>query len=205
MTNHVQESLVKLNQILADKLSQQWLVKWNTAYEAVGVIQTSKSLEYANHHHYVWQQISEVNKNLIPFFSNDIQAHWKIVYTFLENNIGSLIQKFNEEQQRGFKVWDEAIKRIEQQDEHCYVAWGMQNPISIDDIYPVPVKRLYYTNESGWGNPGSMDLPDNATYFDIFKVANNLIVKSGDTHHIFLERLNAINKKPDCYVLSLGS
>ena len=44
--------------------------------------------------------------------------------------------------------------------------------ISIDDIYPFPVKRLYYTNESGWGNPGSMDLPDNAIKLEHFREDN---------------------------------
>ena len=39
-----------------------------------------------------------------------------------------------------------------------------------------------------WGEPISVQIPENATWLDLWRAADQAIIKSGDDHHIFVEK-----------------
>lgn len=53
--------------------------------------------------------------------------------------------------------------------------------------FPGCTKLVY---DGGWGEPGSVTIPENATWVDLWKAAEQLIIKSDsdDLHHVFIEK-----------------
>lgn len=61
--------------------------------------------------------------------------------------------------------------------------------------------KIVLTYDGGWGTPGQRTL-HNPTWFAIWRAANELIVKSGDTHHVFLE---GFTRRGDRVAIATGS
>jgi hypothetical protein len=63
--------------------------------------------------------------------------------------------------------------------------WSMWNFRDFTAI-PFPgITRMKY--DGSWGEPCGTNVPENATWLDLWKAADALIKKSGDDHHIFIE------------------
>lgn len=55
--------------------------------------------------------------------------------------------------------------------------------------FPEAKSMAYQYMRSGWGEDNDAPVPANATWLDLWKVANELVLHSRDLHHIFVERL----------------
>lgn len=68
-----------------------------------------------------------------------------------------------------------------------YSTWSIYETIGhMDDPVPTTAKWLVYKDH--WGEEEvSMPLYDNITWGALWDVADELIVKSGDQHHVFIE------------------
>ena len=76
--------------------------------------------------------------------------------------------------------------------------------LDLDEVpFPGAIKIKY---DGGWGNKCEMDLPVNATWADIWLCADQLIEKSTDLHHNFLESVEEVKKSDGlCLTFYCGS
>lgn len=76
----------------------------------------------------------------------------------------------------------------ELQDEHSLIGvWSLWN---VRDFTAIPFPNATtVTYDTHWGNETVVvNLPENATWFDLWRAAGKCIKKSGDGHHIFIEQ-----------------
>lgn len=96
-------------------------------------------------------------------------------------------------------------------DEHKFKAiWSIYNTHKTDipnclDHHPLnPQARLVYKASHGnWGQDVESETTLGATWLDLYKVANDLIERSGDSHHQFIEGFRKIDD--NTYSLVTGS
>lgn len=67
--------------------------------------------------------------------------------------------------------------------------WSMWDVRDFNDVPFPDVMRMEY--DGGWGEPCGEDIPMCSTWLDLWKVADRLIKKSGDGHHVFIESMYA--------------
>ena len=65
-----------------------------------------------------------------------------------------------------------------------------------------PVESLSYES---WGPTQTIKHGNIATWFDMWKLADQIMRQSGDTHHIFIEAFVEDKKKPGHFKLVTGS
>ncbi len=71
--------------------------------------------------------------------------------------------------------------------------WSHNNELNADAV-GLPGTNLLLVYKQHWGSAGVIEfnLPDNPTWRDLFWAADNLIRRSGDEHHIFIEKFKKI-------------
>lgn len=153
---------------------------------------------------FAWLKISFFHSKMESFLSVKHKKVWGSMYAFLLEKIGNDVIAQENARNECVNSWSEEGAKND-----FMVVWSMPNflkekaPDIKNVVYPLPMKTLVYGGNSGWGNSGKIDLPENATYWDVWSAADKLVRQSGDNHHIFLEGLNLV--KDGVYMLSLGS
>lgn len=147
--------------------------------------------------YFAWKAAEELNK-IIVCANKEICEHWATVYNFLKDEVANdVIAKNNAKEAEVQDVYKVLDKVRETNNLETY--WSMEMPknaegkVDFNIPYPVEVKRVIYTETSGWGQSNIVKLPDNPTYLDVYKAVNEAIVKSGDLHHVFIEGLRHVN------------
>lgn len=141
---------------------------------------------------YVWRSAEEFNKRIVCA-NEEIRKNWSMIYEFLKNDLAKeAIEKEKERQSKEENKW-ETLAKI-QEENKLETVWSTDIPrndkgeIDFRIPYQIPnVQRMIYGTNSGWGNHNYVSLPESPTYLDVYKAANKVIEKSGDTHHIFIE------------------
>lgn len=163
---------------------------------------------FNNSDDFAWQEISKFHL-IKGNFSKEHQAVWDEMYAFLMVAIGHDVIAQKNKENNIIQEWSNlgAIHDF-------VVVWSMNSlkdapPADIkNQPYPTPIDVLHYTANSGWGLTGSIELPKNPTYFDVWSAANTLVKDSGDVHHVFLESINHLPKlggAQNHFYMSLGS
>lgn len=158
---------------------------------------------------FVWESTESFEKAVKGFFNNDLKAQWGVIYQYVKELAGNVIVE-----QENKRIQDEEDEDIVDAIGEAYglsVVWSMEYPrdecqqIDFNKKVPLNWRILAYNENSGWGKANQVELSDNATYLDVWKAADVLVKRSGDSHHIFLEDIIQ-EKFSECkFSLSLGS
>lgn len=108
---------------------------------------------------------------------------------------------YNQEQTL-YENWSETTSRLADAHNLVESVWSI---VDVDDFDEVPfphARWLVYEDYSRTETeePIKIELPENATWLDLWKAANKAIVQSGDSHHIYIED---IRESPDGRMLHL--
>lgn len=158
---------------------------------------------------FVWKSTEAFEKSVKAFLNDELVKQWSLIYEYVKNLAGNVIVE-----QENRRVQDKKDEEVVSEIGNAYdlsVVWSMEYPrdacqqIDFNKKVPFNWRFLAYTTSSGWGTPNKVKLPDNATYLDVWKAADSLVKKSGDSHHIFLEGI-VQEKFSECeFYISLGS
>lgn len=190
-------------------LSAEYLDKLEAVCQAVTHEEISARPGFQQGDGYIWSCAVFLDNNLKPVLDKKHQVSWNLIFTFLKEAIGNDVIAQENMFENSMKAWTDL------QYKHGFkTVWSMSNykempPDIENEIFPMKgIEKLYYHPEySGYGALSSVDLPKNATYLDVWRAADKLIVDSGDTHHIFIEQIINISRLngKDEYVIVTGS
>lgn len=198
-TENIVDVATKFEKAVVNILSQDFRDIVSVVVGAVGSEKYSPRPGYNADDGYLWNKVEFVNKNIAPCFNQEIQADWKKIYTFLHEKVGKCVFEHLAKEAEKQKVVDSIAM-----ENNLNVIWSMPIPKDFEAMYLPHVSSIHYDTNSGWGNPYAVKVDGPLTYLQLWKIANELVVKSGDSHHIFLESVHKKGKSDD-YSLSLGS
>lgn len=137
--------------------------------------------------------IDELQNTLHPDLLSKLTKAKEQIYQGLEN---------------AYRLDDEAFKNNSKHYEIVSQQHGFKTEWSIDEVTDLysphnfhGVTKMIYTNH--WGEIKPVSVPINGSqWVDLWKAANECILKSGDDHHIFIEDFH---QDGDTLMLSTGS
>lgn len=144
--------------------------------------------------YFAWKAAEELNK-IIVCANKEICEHWATVYKFLKDEIANDVIAKNKAKEDEVKAAYEVLNKVRETNK-LETYWSMEMPKNLEGKvdfnipYPVEVKKVLYTETSGWGHSNIVNLPEKPTYLDVYKAVNKAIVNSGDLHHVFIEGLH---------------
>lgn len=157
---------------------------------------------------FVWDIAKKLDEKWKPLISAEWAKVWEEIMNFLQVAIGNDVEAVEAQKENAFDHWENLRLK-----NNFITYWSVRGSrdLIIDitkEVFPVQMKSIsYHPNHSGNGHSGTIELPENATYFDVWSAIDKLTVASGDHHHVFIERVVNISKlstNPE-YVVSLGS
>ncbi len=105
------------------------------------------------------------------------------------------------------KSWEDnwqALNKM-QEENRFMTCWSVSSVKASDMDGKTPkIKTLIYES---WGETQTQEFekPTQMTWFEFWKIANDMIKKSGDDHHIFIEALTPVKGKPGTFKIITGS
>lgn len=129
-----------------------------------------------------------------PHIVKDIKQVYKIISNVCEEEINK---------QEAIEDKNDAQLSELAEENHFSSVWSVETVQAKDmnSLCPHRIKKITYES---FGKPQSIKITQtNLTWLDIWKICDELMSKSGDTHHIFIEDL--IEDKKGVFSLSTGS
>lgn len=150
---------------------------------------------------FTWQSVEKINKELIPFLSNQLQNDWHNIYNFIEDKISQNV--LYQRKQNEFINQ----KYVDFQNKNSLkTVWKIEisDPDFLEKPIPSKPKTLLYTEDSGYGFTGEIDLPVNPTFADFWFAAENLYLKSTDLESKYISNYTLYADKMIVYFTSLN-
>lgn len=151
---------------------------------------------------YIWNNVLRMEKDLIPKLSKEYQDLWKSIRDFLWENVGvDVVAEQNRVKSQDALLDEMRVKH------NLITYWSVRKggqPFDLNELVPAGWKSVAYTVESANGHTGSLPIPANTTYLELWKMTDELVRKSEDTHHVFIEGFIPQGLTGGVYV-SLGS
>lgn len=140
--------------------------------------------------------LSQGLDSLSPKFSEQINS--------IKDLIAETFKKYREQEEKDFDKKMSGFSKL--QDKHKLWSIWSEYAISPKDMKKTfsdkPVISLIYES---WGPTQTVKVNKIATWFDMWKVAEQAMRLSGDEHHQFIEAFVEDNKKPGHFKLVTGS
>lgn len=140
--------------------------------------------------------LSQRLEGLSPKFSEQIQG--------VQNLLSVVFEKYRSQEENDFDRKMNGFGKL--QDKHKL--WSIWSEYKISpsdmkkDFSDKPVESLSYES---WGPTQSVKVGKISTWLDMWKVADQIMKLSGDTHHQFVEAFVEDKKKPGHFKLVTGS
>ncbi len=104
-------------------------------------------------------------------------------------------------------AWEKEQEKINkiQEENKIRSIWSVSKVKSDDMNKKTPeISEIIYES---WGptQVHKFDKPKKITWLDFWKIADELIMKSGDDHHVFVEGISPVKGKPGVYKMYTGS
>lgn len=105
------------------------------------------------------------------------------------------------------KSWEDNWQALNKmQEENGFMTCWSVSLVKAQDMQKLTPKmsKLTYTS---WGETQvhEFEKPTHMTWLEFWKLANEMIKKSGDDHHIFIEGITKSKEQKDAYILQTGS
>ena len=198
------DELKDLHDMLVDFIHPKISTQMKTTYESHNVNELSDKTEELNRNYkilrnskcYLFGLQQELDGTLQPKIVQQVEKlHEKI-----RDSIQSIMD--NED-----KEWDDEYKKLGkiQTENNLFSVWSISKIKSKNFSDKTPeIEEIVY---SSWGpeQVHKFDKPTKITWLEFWKIADSLILKSQDTHHMFIEDLIPEKNKPGKFRLSTGS
>lgn len=148
----------------------------------------------------IQRELFHINQTLEGVIHPKILEKLQSLYNLAEQTIKPEMDAEREASDNNWK----ALSKI-QEDNKFRSVWSMSD-VNAKDMNKTTPEMTEIVYES-WGptQVHKFDKPTKLTWFQFWNLAEELIKKSGDEHHIFIEMLKEDKKKPGSFRMSTGS
>lgn len=132
----------------------------------------------------IWRDVRELSRQLDGIVHPDIAKKLEAIYTICEKELKPIHEADEKKNKDNFDI----LNNIQEENKFKSF-WSMDVLASDLDRLTLPISKLTYES---WG-PTQIklfDRPTQMTWLEFWKVADKMILDSGDTHHVFIEKLH---------------
>lgn len=126
---------------------------------------------------FLWDSVINVKNNLIPYLNNELQTEWKIIEEYLYSCVGKDVEEYYRINSFVHEELDAFAKTHNLKTK--FKLPNLKNGI-LDATLDKDYSHLFYTEDSGWGESGSVSLSGPISYANLWLAAEHLYIHSKD-------------------------
>ena len=166
-----------------------------------------ESVEKEKNNDYNWENVSNISYNLFSLAQNLEPFLSEKMIAVMESNmktLSSFLKPYNKFEESEFSRKEKGYSKISKSNKFKSI-WSMYeiDPNNMED-FAMEVKSIEYQS---WGPTQKVEFPEpkKLTWVELWKLGDELIRLSGDTHHIFIEDFAKDKSEPSKLRLVTGS